>query len=164
MILCDKSIRERIKEILPNSDDLPRINPASIDLCLGAYILREPLGPDSVWTSESLRQRAYILKPREVLLVSTDEVVHIPPDLAGEIRLKSSRAREGFNMGNAGYVDPGWRGILTFQIQNTCNNRQNQIHWTEPFFQLVLHTLDQPSERSYEGKYQDAKSVEGAKE
>jgi len=163
MILCDRSLRAIIKDILPCERN-PKINPASIELTLGAYILSQPLGGNAKWTDENLqRVKGFDLLPKEVLLVSTSEIVCIPVHLVGEVKLKSSRAREGFNMANAGFIDPGWRGVLTFQIYNNLTWKRMGIYYQEPFFQLILHTLDDIPQDPYSGKYQGAERVEGVK-
>lgn len=164
MILSDRAIEARIGELLPHHHDHVRVNPASIDLTIGGYVLFEPFGMSGNWRPESLMNKGSIrLGPGEVVLVSTEEHIYIPPDLAGEIRLKSSRAREGYNMGNAGYVDPGWNGVLTFQVTNSLSNCPLFFKHLQPFFQLILHQLDAPAAHLYNGKYQHAKRVEGAK-
>ena len=162
MIFCDSSLKRIHQQIIPNGDPT-LINPASIDLRLGEYILREPLSHDGKWRPESLRNlKYYMLVPGETLLVSTLEVVSIPRECVGQILLKSSRSREGHTMSPSGYVDPGWNGILTLQIKNNLQYRHLSIGFEQRFFQLVLHSLDDIAS-SYVGRYQNAQSVEGSK-
>lgn len=163
MILCDSQLRDRFADFI-ESGSTDQINPASIDLRLGESILREPLSFDGAWRPESLRGFGfYTITPGEVLLVATAEFVKIPDDCVGEIRLKSSRTREGISMGNSGFVDPGWNGILTLQIQNVCRFHQINIGYLQRFFQLILHQMSTPAENPYRGRYYDAQAVQESK-
>lgn len=163
MIFCDSSLRRIFNQVIQQGDP-EQVNPASIDLRLGETILREPLSFDGKWRPESLfRLKYYTLNPGEVILVSTREVVTIPIECVGVVMLKSSRSREGYTMAPAGYVDPGWQGILTLQVKNNLQFGQLRIGFEQKFFQLVLHQLDDIAAKPYQGKYQLAMGVEGSK-
>ncbi len=95
------------------------------------------------------------LKPGEFVLASTLEGFRMPDDLLGVVHDKSSWARRGLAAQNT-VIEPGWRGFLTLELTN---------HGKEPLFlehgvgivQVIFHLLDEPSQFSYNGKYQDQK-------
>jgi dCTP deaminase len=110
-------------------------------------------------------QGKWVTVPGAFLLVSTYEYISVPPDLAIELKLKSSRAREGWNHSLAFWVDPGWKGILTMEIQNITQERDLILEYATPFAQLIVHQLTTPvgEGQGYAGKYQNAQEVEYAK-
>ena len=61
----------------------------------------------------------YVLHPGEFALGTTLEFIHLPDDIAGRIEGRSSIARLGFKVhATAGFIDPGFRGYLTYELQN----------------------------------------------
>jgi deoxycytidine triphosphate deaminase len=105
------------------------VNPASIDLRLDQYalIFDQPLHYRLLWRvtrhprwlqrkrTVDLKQ-GYYLKPGQMALVSSQEVVYIPEDMSALLTLKSSRGREGLNQGFTGWFDPGFIGSATFPL------------------------------------------------
>jgi dCTP deaminase len=62
---------------------------------------------------------SFILHPGEFVLAATLEYFIIPKDLAGRLEGRSSWGRLGLQVhSTAGFVDPGFEGILTFELQN----------------------------------------------
>jgi len=99
-----------------------QVNPASYDVKLGSDILVEGLtvGPASMrerWRKVNI-DSGYWLKPNEFILAVTQEYLNIPKQLEAVFQLKSSRGREGFNHCLAGYIDPGFSGRVTLELQN----------------------------------------------
>jgi dCTP deaminase len=61
----------------------------------------------------------FVLHPHEFALGCTLEFVGLPNDLAGRLEGKSSWGRLGLQIhATAGFVDPGFQGCLTFELQN----------------------------------------------
>ena len=60
----------------------------------------------------------YQLKPGQFVLCSTAEKVTLPDDIAGQLMLRSSATRKGFDHCLAGFVDSGWSGELTLELRN----------------------------------------------
>ena len=50
-------------------------------------------------------------------LFDTAEYVNMPADCCGFLTLKSSMGRAGMNMLHMGFVDPGFQGTLSFEVQ-----------------------------------------------
>lgn len=152
--------------VTPYRPDL--LNPASLDVLLGDLLLIESAeSRQLVPYPLHLHSEAdpYRWQPGQFLLAPTRETFHMPEDVAGEFRLKSSRAREGFDQALAVWLDPGWTGsVLTLELRN---NRQ--LHWL-PLWpgmkigQVIFHTCKQPR-RSYRetGRYNGDATVMGSK-
>ena len=63
---------------------------------------------------------SFFLHPGEFVLASTLEWFKLPDDLAGRIEGRSSWGRRGLLVhATAGFVDPGFAGVLTFELSNT---------------------------------------------
>lgn len=102
---------------------------------------------------------AYAIPVGKVELVHTMERVELPADIAGQIFIRSSFAREGL-VGSFALVDPGFRGQLTLAFLN-MGKADAAIAEGERVAQLVLTRLESPAEKPYAGRYQDSKgSVE----
>lgn len=62
----------------------------------------------------------YHLHPGEFVLATTLEFIRLPSDLAARIEGRSSWGRLGLLVhATAGYVDPGFSGVLTFELLNS---------------------------------------------
>lgn len=61
----------------------------------------------------------FVLHPGEFVLASTLEYFSLPRHLAGRLEGRSTWGRLGLQVhATAGFVDPGFQGILTFELQN----------------------------------------------
>ena len=155
-ILSDGTLLELLPKIIREPDPL-MVNPASIDIRIGHDVQYED------GTIFDLRLSPYRLEPKEFVLVSTYEHITIPNGYVAELKLKSTRAREGFDHSLAFYIDPGWEGILTMEVMNNHRLRALDLVYGQRFGQLIIHTLDKPALHPYSGKYKGATSVEAAK-
>ena len=62
----------------------------------------------------------YVLHPGAFLLASTLEFIRLPRDIAGRLEGRSSLGRLGLQVhATAGFVDPGFEGVLTFELINS---------------------------------------------
>ncbi len=59
-----------------------------------------------------------VLYPRQLYLLSTVERIKFPDDVVGFIQGRSSIARLGINVHNAGYFDAGFEGTATLEVTN----------------------------------------------
>lgn len=104
-----------------------QLNPASYDVRLGSELMIESVvqedfirTPIHGFTAEN----PWILKPGQFCLGSTEEILNMPDDIAGQFALKSSRGREGYSHALSAYIDPGFHGSrLTLELHNL-----RQIH------------------------------------
>ena len=99
-----------------------QLNPASYDLRLGDEIMIEVADTKDLQLldiSGRTEERPYWLDPGHFCLAASQEFFNLPPQVAGEFKLKSSRAREGYENLLAGFADPGWHGSrLTLELKN----------------------------------------------
>ena len=78
--------------------------------------------PDLTELVEVKPDEPFILHPGEFVLGSTLERVALPDDLVARLEGKSSLGRLGLLIhSTAGYVDPGWDGYLTLELENVAN-------------------------------------------
>ena len=81
-------------------------------------------------------------------LLDTAEYVTLPEWAAGSLYLKSSAGRKGIEHLHAGWVDPGFNGTLSLEIEVRAPWPVH-ISRGERLVQLVLHKMAEPPEISY---------------
>lgn len=140
------------------------VNPASIDIRVGREMqVHAPGRGRRIDLTNYTYDHPWQMQPGEFLLIATLERITVPIEYAVDLRLKSSRAREGYDHSLAFWFDPGWDGVGTMEIQNVGD-------FTVPIYpelkiaQIIVHVLDEPCEKPYVGKYQGAMTVEGSKD
>jgi dCTP deaminase len=150
-------MRRGFKGELLDPFDITMVNPASIDIRVGRQII------DSKGvTWYPVDQQPYTLHPGEFVLVATYERLKVPLDCAMDLRLKSTLARRGLNHALAFWFDPGWDGIGTMELQN-IGVQPIALQVGQRVAQIIYHQLTAPCEQPYQGRYQHARTVEGAK-
>ena len=153
-VLSDRSIRERLRigEIIPaalyDRSIYDAVQPASLELTISDSVIRsDDSNPLFAWAQDD-PERIYI-RPREFLLGSTRETVHIPNDLLARVEGKSSWARRGLMVHvTAGFIDPGFRGQITLELYNLSTVTQVILVGSR-VAQLALEELDRPADRPY---------------
>jgi dCTP deaminase len=172
MILSDRDILKRLNagdlQIRPLDDPHLQIQPASVDLRLGAEFLsfrrpprvarfhahqidlRNPAQLDQITESSSANQDTpFILHPHQFVLASTIERVCIPNDLVARLEGRSSLGRLGIVVhATAGYIDPGFEGTITLELSNVGVYAM-KLYPGMRIAQLSLHQLSSPAERPY---------------
>lgn len=164
--LVDFQIRNLSRDAgLVEPFDPEMVNPASIDVTLGSQIFVEGrvCGPAKTrvrWIEHTIED-TFELFPGQFILAHTREYVRIPNYLESIFQLKSSRGREGLNHMLAGYIDPGFCGQITLELQNI--NQRHSIFLTEGMRigQLRFQTLDDIPLRTYAvtGRYHKDKGA-----
>ena len=96
---------------------------------------------------------AITLYPHSCHLASTLEHFTMPNNILGKVADKSTWARRFLAVQNT-IIEPGWRGHLTLELSNHGSERL-EIVAGAPIAQIILHWLDQDTERPYAGRYQD---------
>lgn len=140
-VLSDVSIREALAygtiAITPLGGDA--IRASSVDLRLGPILKIDDLNAPGGWRDHDLREGPFRLYRGVFVLGATLERVRVGavdapyPGILGrllswigmrrqyhlcaDLKGKSSRAREGLVLENAGFVDPGWDGELTTEME-----------------------------------------------
>lgn len=146
MILNDLEIERLCKEqamVLPFSPD--QLNPASYDVRLGDQIMIESAAssdfvraPINGFTKEN----PWLLRPGQFCLASTEELLNMPEDVAGQFALKSSRGREGYSHALSAFIDPGFHGSrLTLELHNIRQVHPIPLYPGMLIGQIVFHRM-----------------------
>lgn len=164
--LVDHQIRELCRKsglVEPFDPDL--VNPASIDVTLGETVLVEGriCGPEAErvrWIPVDIRN-GFMFSPGQFVLAHTAETVRLPNWIEANFQLKSSRGREGINHLLAGYIDPGFSGVITLELQNVNQRHKLELYAGMRIGQLRFNSLETPPLRSYAvtGRYMNDMTV-----
>jgi dCTP deaminase len=160
--LSDGTIRRLIEagRLVVDPYDPAMVQPSSIDLRLGdsfrvfhnhrvtAIDLREP--PDNLTEEVVIGEgEPFVIHPGEFCLGRTLEWVELPHDVVSRVEGKSSIGRLGLIVhATAGFVDPGWKGTLTLELNN-LTRVPIKLYTGLPIAQLSFMALDAPAERPY---------------
>lgn len=133
-ILSDEEIKKRLKKDLIVYPYLMReieAKEAKLDIRLGgtfyeiqqrgigAYDTIEEPPPDYLREIVLPPGKPYILHPHVLVLAQTYENISLPNDLVGLLQGRSSLGRLGVIVhATAGFVDPGYKGIITLELSN----------------------------------------------
>jgi dCTP deaminase len=192
MLLSDIDIAKRLVHpdlakklvVTPIISATEQFGPSSLDVRLSTDFQRlENMNRSHIDLSEkpSAKEKAYkegkriileagghfFLHPGEFVLASTLEYFKLPDDLAGRIEGRSSWGRQGLLVhATAGFVDPGFAGVLTFELSNagrlpiklTPGSRIGQIC----FFEMTSRSLI-PYYAKHDPKYHEATTLETSK-
>lgn len=167
-ILVDYQIEKRcIAEKIIEPFDPSLVNPSSLDVRLGNNIkLESKNGFKDIDISLNTKLNPFLLKPNEFCLGETWEILNIPNDLSVLFRLKSSRAREGIEHLDAGWVDPGFHNSrLTLEIKNSLQYKSLELYPGLKFGQLIFFKLLFKPKKSYKevGRYNNTLKVTTSK-
>lgn len=80
-----------------------------------------PVDPGTYDMEMSLNHRPasyYILQPGEFVLMASYEKLNIPNGMISFVQGRSSIARMGIQTEQAGFVDAGFKGTITFEVNN----------------------------------------------
>ena len=159
MVLGHHEILVRVSELFPYAKPY-KIGAASADVCVGTGIIKEDGKVINI--SDHHEEFPWIMEPGEFLLVDMIQWVTVPQDLACMFLLKSSVARMGYSHVFAGWIDPGWDGILTMEIKNYNQMKPLPLWPGMPIGQLIYFSTVMPGK--YKGRYQGSLTVSGVKE
>lgn len=178
-ILSDQDIRKLIKsgaiKIRPHGDKYTQ--PAGVDFHLGDSILEFPSRNIRLSTRQKYeghhkinldKEHPYIIDPGTFILANTLEWLEIPDDIVCKVEGRSGIGRLGLAIHTtAGYVDPGWKGVLTLELYNV-NKLPIEIYAGDRIGQFTFYQMSSKAEKPYgsEGfgsKYQLSMDVVGSK-
>lgn len=89
-----------------------QVNPASYDVRLDNHWICPTRDPEEVRTD------TFTLFPGEVILATTLEYLRMPRDVVCDLKLKSSLGRLWLNHSLSGWIDCGFEGQVTLELQN----------------------------------------------
>lgn len=154
-ILTHARLRDHVRRgtFGPSHDHLlDQVSGSSIDIRLGKTIMverapqrgqmtrvvdyreREPLDMGAI----ELDDDGYVLMPGEFILAHSMEALDIPGTVSALLRSKSSMGRIGFEHADAGWIDPGFHGALTFEFCNITRYHAILIRPGDAVGQLIL--------------------------
>ena len=167
-VLCDHEIHNLARRNLVFPFQAELVNPASLDVRLGENLLVEmpqvpALLPYSI--AGHSQENPFMLQPHEFVLAETMEEFSFPDCVAGQLALKSSRAREGIEHLLAGYIDPGYKGRLTLELQNARSMHAVPLWPGMRIAQIVFHRMSMLPGKSYSvtGRYHGDTVVQASK-
>lgn len=97
-----------------------------------------------------------VIHPGEFILGSTIEKLNVPKNLVARVEGRSSYGRLGIIIhATAGFVDPGFEGDITLEIQN-LGNAPVKLYPEDRVCQVVFETMTSEAENPY-GKKSDNK-------
>lgn len=139
-VLSDKTIiKYNKKGILIEQILKPgQIQPNSVDLTLGnTYKILKPNSRDEnrlyrrlpdvhlidpkeeiLYESGEFKNGEYVIEPGEFVLMVSREVLNIPNGILSFVQGRSSIARLGIQTEQAGLIDAGFKGTITFEVFN----------------------------------------------
>ena len=121
---------------------------ASYDIRAGDYAVLVHAVEEGGYERISLKERGYIdIAPGQTVAIYSLERLGIPPDMKGRLSLRSYWAIKGLHF-NGGIIDPGYTGLLFFNITN-LGVSPVRILYGEGLVTAEFVRLDQPSQRIY---------------
>lgn len=108
------------------------------------------LSPTRLWERKTIQPNGYIdLKPGEMVLGRTHELIKMPKDIVGKINTRSSYARMGLSTAcNCDLINPGYQGHVPLELVNNTNN-VIRIRPFLPLCQVFLMKVDGEITDSY---------------
>lgn len=186
-ILSDKDLRELIKkqdavqaEQGPEIDFNLQLGPSSFDLRLGYEFgvlntrkIEKIDTKDMEKYSNFIRKERHtadegvVIHPGEFVLGSTLETLKVPNNLVARVEGRSSYGRLGIIVhATAGYVDPGFEGDITLEMQN-LGNAPVKLYPEDRVCQVVFETMTSEAESPYgektDSKYMGQTGATGSK-
>lgn len=153
--------------VLSDSDIQARLGSGSLKI--GAFSERNltPNGYDvtveEVWmpsTDTRVREGAARVPPNTWFTVGTAEYLELPPDLVGEIWIRTSWARKGI-LSSFGRIDAGFHGNLTFSAIN-ISHLEVEVPIGDRFAQVVFEEMLSAPAKTYKersGNYHGQKGI-----
>jgi len=103
------------------------------------------------YESQKIETVGYALMAGKLVLVATEEVITLGPNMSAQIVGKSSLARHGLIVESAGFIDPGFSGSITCELAVLAGGVR--LYAGMPIAQIVFTRLDSPTSKPYQGKY-----------
>lgn len=112
-------------------------------------------------------EEGVVIHPGEFILGSTLENIKVPDNLVARVEGRSSYGRLGIIVhATAGYVDPGFEGDITLEIQN-LGNAPVKLYPEERVCQIVFETMTSEAREPYgdktDNKYMGQTGATGSK-
>lgn len=130
--------------------DERQLKGASYDIRVGDYAIAVQPPEEGGYLKVNLKQRQFLeIHPNQTVVVYSLERLGIPPDMKGRLSLRSFWAIKGLYY-NGGVVDPGYTGILFFNVTN-LGTSPVRLDYAAGLVTAEFVRLDQPSQKIYNG-------------
>ena len=155
MIIPDVELKKLVEQgYLPEGLN---IGPSSVDLTLAESFSWPAPQKDQIVLGEAvhheeLKTSRYVLEPNHFVLASTAELIRVPVNMAAYVEGRSSIGRLGLQIQNAGFIDAGFHGQITLELENQSSYPivlQSGVR----ICQIVFVQMSAEAEKPYCGKY-----------
>lgn len=155
MILSDIDLKKLIEAgYLP-----PGLNvgPSSVDLTLSdSFSWLAPQGDKIVLGEpvhyQNVQAETFTVQPHQFILASTEEFIRVPSDMAAYVEGRSSIGRLGLQIQNASFIDGGFYGKITLELENQ-SGFPIKLRAGIRICQVVYFKMTTPAAKPYQGKY-----------
>jgi dCTP deaminase len=149
-----ETLAANLNELVPESCDGTRVDKVAIELCLGREVF---ISGNAIKKFAGPGEQISIPSGQMALLL-TEEKIRIPRNAMGFISMKSGVKLHGLVNISGFHVDPGFEGHLVFSVSNSGPSSV-PLTREEPLFMLFLCSLDQPTQRVYDGTRRNLNSI-----
>src|SRR5665213_3274285 len=94
------------------------------------------------------------IKPGDFAIIITLEQINLGAQYVGRFGLRSKFARKGLIATTGPQIDPGFHGRLIVGLTN-LSPKPISISHKDDFLSVEIHRLEHPTEKPYDGPYQD---------
>ena len=155
MIIPDIELKRLVHEgYLPEGMN---IGPSSIDLTLSnSFSWPKPDGDQIILGEEVPHEQVtadeFTIEANHFVLASTAESIRIPDNMAAYVEGRSSIGRLVLQVQNAGFIDAGFEGQITLELENQ-SGFPIVLRKGVRICQIVFVQMSQAAEKPYSGKY-----------
>lgn len=157
MILSDVDLKRLVE-----TGHLPKglsIGPSSVDLTLGrSFSWMEPTNGKIILGQpvphKTIEDDSFLLEPNQFILATTEEYIRVPNDMAAYVEGRSSIGRLGLQVQNASFIDGGFHGKITLELENQ-SGYPIELKAGIRICQIVYFKMSTEAEKPYCGKYND---------
>lgn len=94
-----------------------------------------------------------LLVPGESVMVSTEEIINMPVDMAAIVHDRNSRIRQGLSVA-APIYQPGHKTRVFFRLTNISEN-EIRLSADDSYAMIIFEKLSAPADKPYNGKFKD---------
>lgn len=152
MILTAQQITEayRRSDILIDPFDEEQVQAATYDLRVG-----DQGATTSSKKLVNIRETGYLLiQPGDFGVMTVLEEIRLGHQYAARFGLRSKYARKGLMATTGPQIDPGYHGRLIVGITN-LTPKPISLAYKDDFVSVEFHRLEEPTQKPYDGPYQD---------
>ncbi|NPA76852.1 MAG: dCTP deaminase [Candidatus Diapherotrites archaeon] len=159
MLITGRTLRS-IAESL--SEDKLHVGTSSIDVRLGnKFYIGDSQSSEIIIAEDGVVEyrgfeyvekehgEVFTFEPGKLYIAESKEYIRIPGNMGAFLALRSSAGRRGLDHLHAGWLEPGWEGYITFELNAIV---RTQFRIGERIAQLVFIRADEWTQ--YAGQYQ----------